>query len=250
MGLTVSNVTTAASTGSSGTLELTGVSADVGDMLVVMVSCDNSQISPTAGGPPTVSVSDTAGNTYTSRVNANYNAGSAANTGVTNRSFTAPITSALSSGTVTVTFSPNTAAKAVLIKKIVPDAGEQVTYGTNGGTAGTSTTPTITTSSITNGHTVMGFVGIETSEAVTADSDTTNGSWSTQYSNAASTGTNTTSIRIASQQKTVTATATQTYNVSVANTRDWVINWMSFSATALPGFGALLNGLRNRLVIS
>lgn len=246
MGLTVSDVTTATSTTSSGTLEITGVSASVGDMLVVMLACDNTGAN---GTPPTVTCTDSGGNTYTSRVNNWRSATSVPNDGVANRAFTSSITTALSGGTITLSLDPNTTAKTALVKKIAPDAGEEVTYGTNAGNSSTSTLPTVTTSSITNGHTVIGFVGIETNENIFSDSDTTNGTWSTQQTELSNTGTVFGSVRIASQHKTVTATATQTYNPTTANTRDWAINWMSFSATALPLSGALLSNSRNRLVI-
>jgi hypothetical protein len=159
---------------------------------------------------------------------------------------------ALSAGTITLSLFPDTASKAALVKKIAPDSGEQVTYGTNGGASGVGTSPLVTTSSITVNHVLIGFAGAETNEAITADSDSTNGSWSTQQTVTANTGTVATSIRISSQQKTITTTGTQTYNLQLPSSRDWAISWMSFSATALPesGAGALLSNARNRLVIS
>jgi copper chaperone CopZ len=246
VGLTVSSVTTANSTSSSATLSITGVSAAVGDWLVVFVGSDNSG---TSGANPITTIEDSAGNTWTQRTQRNNTPGSTANDGVSSKSWTAPITSALSSGTITINFSPNVASKAALVKKIVPDAGERVVFGSNGGANGVTSTPTVTSGTIANGDTVFGFVAIETGETVTADSDTTRGNWSTQQTAVASTGTNTTSIRVASQQKTVTAEGTQTYNLTIANARDWVINWMSFT-TEIAGFGALLAGKRNMRVIS
>lgn len=247
MGLTVSNVTTATSTTSNTTLEITGVSADVGDMLVVMIASDNSE---TSGTSPISSISDDAGNTWTQRVNRSRTSGNTVDDGVAIRSYTSAITSALSSGTITVTFSTSTRSKVALVKKVVAGAGEIVGYDTNGGANGNSSTPSTTSSSVPNGYTIMGFVGAETAASVTGDLDTTNGSWSTQQTNAASTGTNSTSIRMSSQQKTVTATGDQTYNPLLGSSTDWSCGWMRFYAAAAPGFGALLNGLRNRLVIS
>jgi hypothetical protein len=80
--------------------------------------------------------------------------------------------------------------------------------------------------SVTNGHTIFGATAIESLDTITADSDTTNGSWSTQYTEVASTGTQATSARIGTQFKTVTATDDQTYNTTTGSSRDYAINYM------------------------
>lgn len=248
MALTITNAGSNNSFVSDGSLDVTGITADVGDWLVVMVACDNSQVSPTPGGPPTVGCSDTAGNTYTSRVNSTRDPGTT-NEGVTICSFTAPVTTAISSGTVTVTFSPNTTAKTVLVKRIQPGVGESVAYVSTGTPAnGVSTTPSSAAVSVTNGHTIMGIVGVEGNDTVTGDSDTTSGTWSAQQT-AVVAASGISAIRISSQQKTVTATSTQTYNVTLGTTaRDWIVNYMIFNATTNPTWGGLLSTTRNRLV--
>lgn len=245
MGLTVSNVTTASSITLDATLNITGVSADVGDMLVVMIASDNSA---TSGTSPISSISDSSGNTWNQRVNRNQTTGNTVDDGVSIRSYTSAITSALSSGDITILFNTDTSSKAALVKKVSADPGEAIVYIGNGGGDGYSGTPSVSTT-VNEGQTIIAFIGIETRSAVTADSDTTNGSWSTQQSTRADQGGSLRSIRIASQYKTVTATGTQEYNPTSTST-DWSAGWMKFSFSAAQGFGALLNGLRNRLVIS
>lgn len=250
MSLTVSDITSAPAPGTtpsaSTSLAISSVSASVGEWLVVMLACDNAA---TSGTSPIDSISDTGGNTWTQRVNRNRTNGNTINDGVSIRSWTSAITTQIISGTITITFTTNTTAKIALLKKITPASGFVVAYGTTGGADGNSGTPSATTSSITNGHTVIAFVGDEHRGAVTADSDTTNGTWSTQQTAVADTTSNATSIRIASQHKTVTATATQTYNVSI-NSTDWSVGWMTFAPELAPSSGMLLGGRRNRLVIA
>jgi hypothetical protein len=223
MALTFSQAGSANSTTSGATLNVTGVTAAVGDMLIVCISADNSG---SAGASSISSVTDAASNTYTSRALTNRDPG-AANAGNTLDIFTTIVTSALSSQTVTVNFSPNTPSKAAVIWKAVPGAGETARYlSSSAGASGAATTQTITTTSIANGDTVIGATSIEGLAAITADSDTSNGNWSAQYTAVADTGSGGTSQRIASQHKTVTATATQTYNTSTVLSNDFAINYI------------------------
>lgn len=247
MALTLSSVNQNNSTSSGTTLTIGSITAAVGDWLIVIVACDNSA---TGGGTPLDdnAVTDSAGNSYTRRTNRTQQTGTGPGEGVSMSAYTAEITSALSSGTVTVTLSTNTTSKAALVRKVVPGAGEAVSWVTNGGAQGSTNTPTITSSSITNGDVVIGYVGIETNQSTSQDSDTTNGTWSTQHTAVANTTVDGTSIRVSSQHKTVTATATQTYNVSITNARDWVIHWAHLRAVQV-GSGMLLSSARNRLIV-
>jgi peptidoglycan DL-endopeptidase CwlO len=230
MALTFSNVNTAISIAAGATLAVGSITAAVGESLVVMVAADNAGTSGVASLSSTIT--DSVGNTYVLQFITTQVGGAVAG-GVTLAVWVAEITTAITNGTITTSYSPNTTAKAITVKKIAAAAGFKpsvVTVGT--AAAGSATTSTITLS-VTDGDTILGVTGVEQSTLGTADSDTTNGTWSTAYTALASTGTNTTSITLSSQQKTVTATGNQTYNLNYGGTaRDYVINAIVFTEIA------------------
>lgn len=208
MALTVSNVATATSTTSGATLAIPGVTASVGDWLIVAVAADNAGTLGAASLQS--SMTDSVGNTYTNRTLANRDAGDP-NQGTTLGIWTAPITTAITGGTITANFSPNTTAKAALVKKATPATGEQVNFGSAGTPqTGANRTPSYTTASITGGHTVVFAVAAEQGIAVEGDADTIRGAWSALYGAVAGS-----SQAVASQSKTVTDTGTQTWNVTL-----------------------------------
>lgn len=225
MALTVTNAGSNNSTTSGATLAVTAVTAAVGDWLVVMVAADNAG---TNGAASLTTVTDAGGNTYTAALT-NYDPGTASS-GATFGLYYAAVTTALSSATVNANFSPNTTSKAMLIYRVVPGANETVTLDRVGpGVA--STTKAITATAVASGYTLFAGMAVETLSAVTADSDTTNGSWSSQYTELASTGTTATSMRVCGQYKTVTATGDQTFDTATSG--DGAVNWL----TLYPRYG-------------
>lgn len=229
MALTITNLTSGSSTTSSSSLIVSGVSASVNDWLVVCIAADN------AGGGGAVSLSsvvDSSSNPYVGRGGSNgivSNDPGAGSAGATLGLYTTSVTGALSSGTLTVNFSPNTTSKAAVVYRVQPGAGEIVNYQSAGtGVLPTNTTgQTITASSVTSGDTIFGAIAIETNVLPTADSDTTNGSWSSAFTLTADTTVVLTSMVINAQWKTVTGTADQIYNTSTAANTDSAINWLT-----------------------
>lgn len=203
-----------------------------GTLGVLGIALDNAG----AAGASTVcntTMTDSVGNVWTVRQNGLFDNG-AANAGVEIAIYTAPITTQITtSDTVTVDFTgKSVTAKVVAFWELSSSVGT-VVYSTGAlGTGATTSTPSVTTSSITSGDAVVGFLGIENSAAPTADSDTTNGSWSSQQ--AAFTGFSTTGITGASQVKVVTATATQTYNPTLGGSFDTMIGWISLTEVITP----------------
>jgi hypothetical protein len=237
MALTVSAVTPTATnrTATATTFVMTDIGAAfaINDMVVVCIACDNSF---TGGAATTItSVTDGPGNTYTSRRDVVYDPGTI-NSGIANAIFTSSVTRTLvSTDDLTITFRLTTAAVAVTIWKIANDGIVRAVYSNAGtGTGASSAAPTVTTASITNGDIVIGHYAGETNEAVTADADATNGSWSAQSTATGNTGTVATSARGATQVKTVTATATQTYNPTTAVAADQILTWISLTSEPLP----------------
>lgn len=245
MSLTITNHASALSIASGATLPVTAVSAAVGDLLVLACAADNAE----AAGANSISssVTDSAGNTWVDHGVVNRTAASAANDGVSLRLWSLKVTTALVSGTVTVNFSPDTVAKAAGIWKVT--GANPHFYSAGSGTTGSSATPsTGAVPAVPAGFTVIGFVAAEQHVALTADGDTTNGSWSTRQTVLATTGTAATSTSLTSQHKTVTATGDQTYDPTLGSSRDWAANWLivydeggSLSAT-LPATTASATG--------
>lgn len=221
MALTISNAGTGSSNTSTTTLTVTGVTAAVGDWLVVICAADNNGTSGAAS--LTTSMSDSAGNTYTNRGGLiNHDPGVAA-AGATLGMWTCNVTSALSSATLTLNFSPATVAKAAIVYKVVPQSGFTVAFDRVGaGATSTTTTKTITASNVIHNRTIFGGVALESSAAITSDSDTTDGSWSTAY-----TQTSGGTMEVSGQWKTVTGTGNQTFNISMAASTDGAINWLT-----------------------
>lgn len=235
MALTRTALGTAATTttGTTATFTLGGSdSVSVGDLIVVCVAIDNTGASGAA--PATLTVTDSAGNTYTLR-SSGLQDPSTASAGAYGAIFTATAQFTLgSSSTITVT-TGSAAAIAMTVQKFSAGAGNIAQYDTNGGNAGSNTTATVTTGSITNGGAVVGMAAIERGNstknlAVTADSDTTNGSWTTQQTaQGNNSSTSTADMTVVSQSKIVTATATQTYNISWTTATDFVIRYITIT---------------------
>jgi len=225
MALTIAQAGSQTSTASGSTLTVSSVEAVVGDMLVVVIAADNAG---TNGASSISSVSDSEGNTYSQRTVVLRDPG-AASEGATLGIFTAAITADLSFATVTVNFSPNTANKAAVIYRVTPASGSTVEYRSAGaGSAASTASPTITATSVASGDTIIGGLAAETDDGITADSDTSNGNWSTQYSALADNGADAATMVVAAQYKTTTATANQTYNPTVTGgvARDTAINYI------------------------
>lgn len=233
MALTFNNVTTANSTSSGSTLVASSVTVSAGEWILVAVAADNSG---TSGAASLTGVTDSASNTYNQVSLSNRTAGSAANDGITLGIYLAEVTTALSSGSITANFSPNTASKAMSIKRISVGAGETLgTYAVGPGVTGSGTAYSSGAVSVLDGHTIYGATALEQINAATADSDTTNGSWSTAHTASANNGSsNSASASITTQQKTVTATGNQTYNTSSGSTRDYALNYVIFFPDVLP----------------
>lgn len=234
MAITFTDVATANTIASASTLVASNITVSAGLWVVVAIAADNAGAS---GASSISSVTDSAGNTYTELSITNRTAGSASNDGTTLGIFLGKINTALSSGSITANFSPNTASKAMSIKSISVDtSGETLFYEVGAGVTGSGTAYSAGAVSVTNGYTIYGATALEQIAAATADSDTTNGSWSTAHTASADNGSsNSASQSITTQQKTVNATGNQTYNTSSGSTRDFAINYVIFYSDVPPG---------------
>lgn len=203
-----------------------------GALAVLFLSADNSS----SGGSTnnTNSVTDTLGNTWRKVVSSVCDPG-VANAGVQGSAFVTDQSAGqiTTSTTITVTFGAATVAKAWAIQDVTAAAGKQaVPLASGNNTQQTaSTTPTVTTGTISVDDLVFGMAAIEGGGAVTADSDTTNGTWSSLAN--PWTGTATGGICLGVQSKVQDTTAsTQTYNPTLGAARDLICSWLSIREIA------------------
>ncbi len=211
MAATISDLANGVSITSNTTCVTGGtVTASVGDWLVVVAASSNDG---TAGAASQTGVVDSDGvNTYTRRALINYDPG-AAGAGATLGLYTCAVTSALSSDTITVNHSVNTSEKAVQVYKVAPGAGETISFiavDTTGQAQSSTVVSGAIDVSVTSGNTIFVGAAVETDDAITGDSDTTNGSWSSILTRLADNGADASTMSCASQYKTVTATGNQT----------------------------------------
>lgn len=188
----------------------------VGDAHFVWLACDNSG---TSGAKPTCSVTDSGGNTYTLIKDQNRTQAGAAKDGVYVALFGSIITTNVAAGgTVTISFSPATAAKAygglsfTGVKSVSPVSSNSSSGSSAAYTSGAS-------GSVAIGNLVIGLAGAEAATAPSADTDTTNGSW-TSFSAAVASGDGGPMGGRCSYKITTGATGTQTYDSSVTS-GDW-----------------------------
>lgn len=199
-----------------------------GSTAVLLWTGDNAAGTGATANLQTPTLTDSAGNTWTLQQDGLYDPG-AAGAGVEVGIYTSTLTNAITRGaTVVITYvSASVAGK----NWVVFEFPAATAYNASGvGTGATSTAPTVTTSSITDGHYVVGLVGIEGDLAVSAyDTDTTNGSWSSPafWADGAAGAPN-----IVAQYKRVTASGTQTYNLTITSA-DWMTAWVDLTAPSL-----------------
>jgi hypothetical protein len=202
-------------------------------LAVVAVAVDNSH---TAGAAhPTYTVTDSLGNTWTRQVTAHYTPAGVVNIGVDGGVFTCTqsVGSLTSSTVITVTLGTAAAAKAVQL--IEHPRGAYVAGGA--GTGASGTTPTVTTSSITTPNVVYGFAFVEcnTTLAVTADADSSNGTWSASQQASSTGGLTDFGQTVAMQWKRTSGTATQTYNPTLGSSNDAILGWLEVTVAAAGG---------------
>lgn len=209
-------------TGGESTIVVTPASnLAVGSRAVLFCAYDNSG---TLGADPYAAsgtIIDSVGNSWATTAAQNRDPG-AANAGISLRQFEAVLTVALTtSDTITVSLSGiTTVARAWALIEIAPPAGytaDPIT-GTSTGANGASTTPSVTSASLSTDDVLVGGMGAAGNATITADSDTTRGTWSTQQTSGVGVGA--AGAEISSQYKTITSAGTQTYNQTITSA-DW-----------------------------
>ena len=221
MALTITNAGANGNENSS-PLTITGVTAAVDDMLVVLIAASNSG---TSGASCITDVTTTGGNTFTQRSIVNRDPGNV-DDGTTLGMFTCLVTAALSSATLSINYSPNCLMSAAICYRVQPAAGSFVEFrSVAAGTSGSAATYQWTSDAVSVGDTVIMAAAIETDDTITPDSDTTGGSWSTIYTRLLDSGLDGSCQTITSQHKTLTNTTSPVWDISTGGgNRDYAIN--------------------------
>lgn len=219
--------TAARSTGASTTFTFSPASNFGAGVAVLAVAMDNSIADGTA--QVTFTCADSIGNTWTRRVTGVRDPASGGDGVEYSIWETAQSSGTLTTGTViTLTFGTAVDAIAVTMTEM---AGTGIAYSASGvGTGSSTASPTVTTSSLASGDGVVGVCFNErgSSQVVTYDSDTTNGSWATnQTSQTAASGAG--GMTCVSQVKVTTGAGTQTYNPTFGTSTDTICGWISYA---------------------
>lgn len=220
MAITV--VSTTAITGAKAVTSITSgnISVQTDDILVVVSSV-------VAG---TISVTDNQTRSWTT----------ANTTGTPNIAYSyALCTTTTTTQTVTVNSTSSTAIGGVVyLLRGAVTAG----FVSDTATSGSSTTPTITSSTAQADYIVIGWLGVNgpTGDGFTADADTTRGTWSANTTSGTTGGGATSNVSVRTQSKIVNATGTQTYNPTLGTSRSWVADDVIFvAAGSTTGSGSI-----------
>lgn len=206
-----------------------GSNFTAGALAVLCIAADNSS---TGGSTNNISsVTDSLGNLWRARQLPIFDNGSAS-AGVQGGIFTTDQSAGtLQTGTtVTVSFGAATVAKTWTLMEVTAAAGSQalVLTGANATGQAGSSGPTVTTGTIEVGDMVIAMVAMEagTTQTLTSDADTTNGTWSAAQYNEI--GSSSSGSAIGSQRKVQTTTAsTQTFNPKLGLPCDLICSWIS-----------------------
>ena len=202
-------------------------------MVVLCLTCDNTG---SLGADPFLAITDSLGNTWTSRVNGLYDPG-AANFGLAMRIFTTPQNAGAltTSDTITIDFGAfSVPAKACALFEITSTGGAPLYVTGAAGAGGASNAPSIATGTIGIGNAVIGFAGCESgTDDWVEDADTTNGAWSTHQHTGVGTGA--AGAALTAQSKVVTASGVQTYDPTKTTIVDVMPSWIEIRESLLDG---------------
>ncbi len=212
----------ASSTTNNTTLSITGVTAAVDARIFVFGTGDQLN---------NFTCSDAKGHTYTLL-------GNSGTSDLLQRIYYTKVTSALSSNAITLTWNNNVRHKSAIVLVVTSPSGVSI----RGGPVATVGTvfSSYTTDSITSGDTTICVLSHSGSNASGADSDTTNGTWSSLYTVGSTRSTGL-------QWKTTTGTGTQTWNPTGVSADNFVARNINIYENVSTGY-TLDSGLGEYLV--
>src|SRR5215207_1883183 len=193
----------------------------VGDLIVVFGGRDEQ-----ASDPQTDTCSDTAGNTYTKYQALAPGAVGTNQDGSSGVIFFSVLTAAwtVGAGGTTVTWTqPSVLNRCIAIRHFTAGGTIRAVAGNPFTATGTTSGTNATATNVGPGRLVVACASQESNTTPTADTDTTNGSWSTVYGANTTGGGATANAGVASQYKITTAAGNQTFNPGLAATDNTVI---------------------------
>lgn len=252
---------TAASTTAGTTLAAfagTGAPWAAGDLVVVIVGCDNSGPS---GASPIVGVSDTRGHVYTQHHNFKKSNSTSPNGAEALGIYTTKVgnTGLASGDTITVTFNPSTASRTMVIWQFRSTLGDWAFDPPDKTDEGYGTAISWSGFQVAAGHCVIGCGAAEYGAAAPGgDTDTQYGTWSTKHYARANTGSAGTSITTTSQWKVPSTTGTQQFTATVgSSSTDWIsvgfvfreVQSVAIQAAMAASFGALAGWMIPQIIV-
>lgn len=203
----------------------------IGDAIFVMVAMDNSGAS---GASPAPSMVDYQGNVYTKLKEQNHTAGSVANDGSYVAIFGCILTTAVTAtNAITVT---TTTVSGVCVAAAVGFTGVTsltlVSSNSSSGTSGTYSSGA--TGSVAIGNLVLGATACEGASLPSADTDTTNGAWTSYSADGGGAGGSQKQGGLLARKITSGATGTQTFNGTNTSATDWAAVIIEISAVIDP----------------
>jgi len=223
MAATITSVGNGTVLAASNTIDSGNLSVQDGDWLVMVIACDN----PGLNGASVFDVfGDLGGGAggltdFTTQAHILYDPGSAG-AGADLMIGTCRATSTSAVARVRGLFTANISEGGLEFYRVRPGAGEAVSFVAADGTGsvGAVTSHAAATVSVTSGDTIFGCAAIETDDAITGDSDTTNGNWSAIVTILADSGADAAAMSCSSQFKTVNATGNQAWACTTGTARD------------------------------
>ena len=202
-------------------LELGPVTANVGDMIIVITGANGGSFIGGGFG----AIDEAVGSTNVWNIRTRTISGIGAEIAVID----CVLTTALDEATISIVGATGQWSTG-RVYRIVPSAGS-VSHVATGTVAGTTTTAhNASTVSVTDKQIIFGIAAINTDDTITLDSDTTNGNWSSETVVLADGGLDSQSCSLVTQWKIVNATGNQSWGVTTVSSRSSARNYLIYQA--------------------
>jgi hypothetical protein len=211
------------------TLPVPGITASVGDMLLMACAADNAGAAGTSS--TNAPITDPTGNVWARQSMVNRTTAGVSNDGTTLSIWSCLLTAPMVNNSVSIGFSTNSRASAG-VKRIVGSGLAVESVGP--GLTGTGGTPaqSVGPIEIVSNRAMFGWTARESNAPLgTGDTDTLGGPWSAPQNSTADTGTSGTSQTLGGQHKIPTFSSLQTFDTSGAG--DYAMNYVIVSGTAV-----------------
>lgn len=211
-------------------LPVTGLTAEVGDILLLIAAADNTGVAGVASMEATLD--DASDTVWTNRSLENRTAGDAADDGTTLSIWTGAVPTELDEDELNITFDPVTPAKIAACYVIKAAPGRTPTFGAVGaGVTGAGTTQAAGAATVAGDMLLVGVTAVQAITPPVGDTDTTEGNWSEAQSFEVGPAEDT-GQAMTVQFKPTRNSASQNFNTTVAVARQYATNYITFGTAA------------------